>query len=204
MLISSTQVSFTVGSIFSLTGICFRMKFQTIFPQNRCLNSWYIQIHIFITTDPAKKMNFGAWNWVPIVVKLNSTGTTWDRNLWPVSYQIYFQQIYTFRHYFDSLFSLNIKENVAKNMDNIRDRWNEVNGKSLYVDKQTFIEKITPYCMHKWSFKEWMWCRFLKLSNSILGVLGGNIAFANQTGSRFCTAYAWQSFLVNNFPDSWI
>ena len=34
MLISSMQVSFTVGSIFSLTGICFRMKFQTIFPQN--------------------------------------------------------------------------------------------------------------------------------------------------------------------------
>ena len=30
-------------------------------------------------------------------------------------------------------------------MDNIRDRWNEVNGKSLHVDKQTFIEKITPY-----------------------------------------------------------
>ena len=72
-------------------------------------------------------------------------------------------------------------------MDNIRDRWNEVNGKSLHVDKQTFIEKITPYCMHKWSFKEWMWCWFLKLSNSILAVLGGNIAcyccyIANQTG----------------------
>ena len=78
MLISSTQVSFTVGSIFSLTGICFRMKFQTIFPQNRCLNSWYIQMHIFITTAiPQKKMNFGDWNRVPIVVKLNSTGTTW-------------------------------------------------------------------------------------------------------------------------------
>ena len=79
------------------------------------------------------------------------------------------------------------RRNVAKNMDNIRDRWNEVNGKSLHVDKQTFIEKITPYCMHKWSFKEWMWCRFLKLSSSILGVLGGNIAcyccyIANQTG----------------------
>ena len=44
-------LSFTVGSIFSLTGICFRMKFQTIFPQNRCLNSWYIQMHIFINTD---------------------------------------------------------------------------------------------------------------------------------------------------------
>ena len=68
------------------------------------------------------------------------------------------------------------EENVAKNMDNIRDCWNEVNGKSLLVDKQTFIEQITPYCMHKWSFKEWMWCRFLTLSNSILGVLGGNIA----------------------------
>ena len=68
------------------------------------------------------------------------------------------------------------EENVAKNMvmDNIRDHWNEVNGKSLHVDKQTFMEKITPYCMHKWSFKEWMWCWFLKLSNSILGVLGGN------------------------------
>ena len=39
-------------------------------------------------------MNFGAWNLVPIVVKLYSTGTTWDRNLWPVSYQIHFQQIY--------------------------------------------------------------------------------------------------------------
>ena len=38
------------------------------------------------------------------------------------------------------------EENVAKNMDNIRDRWNEVNGKSLHVDKQTFIEKIIPYC----------------------------------------------------------
>ena len=68
------------------------------------------------------------------------------------------------------------EENVAKNMDNIRDRWNEVNSKSLHVDKQTFIEKITPYCMHKWSFKEWMWCWFLELSNSILAVLGGNIA----------------------------
>ena len=34
-------------------------------------------------------------------------------------------------------------------MDNIRDRWNEVNGrpKSLHVDKQMFIEKITPYCI---------------------------------------------------------
>ena len=32
-------------------------------------------------------------------------------------------------------------EDVAKNMDYIGDRWNEVNGKSLYVDKQTFIEK---------------------------------------------------------------
>ena len=31
------------------------MKFQTIFPQNRCLISWYIQMHIFITTDPSKK-----------------------------------------------------------------------------------------------------------------------------------------------------
>ena len=41
-------------------------------------------------------MNFGAWNRVPIVVILNSTETTWDRNLWPVSYQIYFQQIYSF------------------------------------------------------------------------------------------------------------
>ena len=30
------------------------------------------------------------------------------------------------------------EENVAKKMDNIRDRWNEVNGKSLHVDKQTF------------------------------------------------------------------
>ena len=58
MLISSTQVSFTVGSIFSLTGICFRMKFQTIFPQNHYLNSWYIQMHIFITTDPANKDEF--------------------------------------------------------------------------------------------------------------------------------------------------
>ena len=76
-------------------------------------------------------------------------------------------------------------------MDNIRDRWNEVNGKSLHVDKQMFIEQITPYCMHKGSFKEWMWCWFLKLSNGILGVLGSNIAcyccyIANQTG---CTSW---------------
>ena len=92
------------------------------------------------------------------------------------------------------------EENVAKNMDNIRDHWNEVNGKSLHVDKQTFIKKITPYCMHKWSFKEWIWCRFLKLSNSILGVLGGNIAcyccyIANQTGCRVDAVYSvnWQS-----------
>ena len=83
---------------------------------------------------------------------------------------------------FDSSFATKIacftEENVAKNMDNIRDRWNEVNSKFLHVDKQTLIEKITPYCMHKWSFKEWMRCRFLKLSNSTLwlGVLGGNIA----------------------------
>ena len=40
------------------------------------------------------------------------------------------------------------EENVAKNMDNIRDRWNEVNRKSLHVDKQMFIEQITPYCLH--------------------------------------------------------
>ena len=42
------------------------------------------------------------------------------------------------------------EENVAKNMDNIKDRWNEVNGKSLHVDKQMFIEQISPYCMHKY------------------------------------------------------
>ena len=93
-----------------------------------------------------------------------------------------------------------IEENVAKNMDNIRDRWNEVNGKSLHVDKQTFIEKITPYCMHKWSFKEWMWCWFLKLSNSILAVLGGNIAcyccyIANQTGCSWTRTHAGESFM---------
>ena len=52
-------------------------------------------------------MNFGAWNRVPVVFKLIITGNTWDRNLWPVSYQIYFKLIYTFRvrHYYDTLFS---------------------------------------------------------------------------------------------------
>ena len=50
------------------------------------------------------------------------------------------------------------EENVAENMDNIRDHWNKVNSKSY---KQTFIEKRTPYCMHKWSFNEWVWCGFL-------------------------------------------
>ena len=79
------------------------------------------------------------------------------------------------------------EENVTKNMDNIMDRWNEVNSKSLYVDKQRFIEKVTPYCMHKWSYKEKVWCWFLILSNSVWVILGGNIAcyccyFANQTG----------------------
>ena len=58
---------------------------------------------------------------------------------------------------------------------------------TVSVDKPTFIEQITPYCVHKWSFKEWMSCWFLQLWNSILGVLGGNIAcyccyIANQTG----------------------
>ena len=30
---------------------------------------------------------------------------------------------------------------MAKNIDNISYRWNEVNSKSLYVNKQTFIDK---------------------------------------------------------------
>ena len=36
-----------------------------------------------------------------------------------------------------------------------------MNGKSLHVDKQTFIEKISPYCMHKpWvKYKNYIYVR---------------------------------------------
>ena len=63
--------------------------------------------HIHYNRSLKNWMNFGAWNRVPVVFKLIFTGNTWDRNLWPVSYQIHFKLIYTFRHYFDSLFSWN-------------------------------------------------------------------------------------------------
>ena len=44
--------------------------------------------HIHYYRSIKNWMNFGAWNQVPVVFKLNSTGNIWDRNLWPVLYQI--------------------------------------------------------------------------------------------------------------------
>ena len=123
MLISSTQVQLHCRVDFFTYRNLFQNEISDDFSSKSLLKLLiHSNAHIHNYRSRKKKMNFGAWNLVPIVVKLNSTGTTWDRNLWPVSYQIHFQQIYTFRHYFDSLFSQNINYLLVidrNNLDNI-------------------------------------------------------------------------------------
>ena len=59
------------------------------------------------------------------------------------------------------------EQNVAKNGDNLQDRFNQVNGKYWNTFKCTFMLKRTLYCLQKLRFNKWFQCHILKLNSSI-------------------------------------
>ena len=111
MLKSTMQWSFTVAcrlDFFTYRNL-FRNEISHAFSSKSLINLViHSNAHIYFYQSLENWMNFGARNRVPVVFRLNFTEITWDHNLWPVFYQIYFKLIYTFRHYFDSLFPRNI------------------------------------------------------------------------------------------------
>ena len=85
--------------------------------------------------------------------------------------------------------------------DNIRDCSN----------KQNFIEKWTPWhiaCTNGDFLNEWLWCKFLILSNNIRGVLDANIQPANtcyignqRVDVLFSISWSWTSPAEHDFTE---